>query len=285
MRPGRAHVADGAPGADDRILPFTWWLSLAILPFLVVASVLLYVLPGRTEQTFAWTIKPDMTAMFLGCAYIGGIWFFVMVLRVRRWHRIAVGFPAVFVFATLLSIATFLHWDRFHFGHISFITWVTLYVSTPVLVLAAGLLNRRADPRTFEERDAAIPAVQRMVLAVIGILAFVTGAVLFVFPQLMIGSWAWEVTPLTARVIGAVLTLPGAVNVWMLRDARWSAFRSTFQAQIVSLVFIVIAIAIARNDFEWTRPSAWFFTIGMGVALVAYVAFYVVSERRMHVTT
>ncbi|KQX08527.1 hypothetical protein ASC59_09745 [Leifsonia sp. Root1293] len=268
------------PVRDDRILPFTWWLSLAIIPFLVVASVLLYLLPGSTDQTFAWTIQPDITAMFLGCAYLGGIWFFLQVFRVGKWHRISHGLPAVFVFATLLSIATFLHWDRFHFGHISFITWVTLYVTTPVLVLAAGLLNRRTDPRTPDRLDAVIPGAVRALLVVVGVSAFVTGAVLFAFPNLLLGAWAWEVTPLTARVVGAVLTLPGTVNIWMLRDARWSAFRWVFQAQIVSLVFIVLALVLRWDDLVWEHPAAWAFTIGIGFSLVAYVAFFLLMDRR-----
>ncbi|MET0783613.1 MAG: hypothetical protein ABWY53_04735 [Leifsonia flava] len=287
QRHGRSDDARPAVSAsvpDDRILPFTWWLSLAIIPFLVVASVLLYLLPGSTEQTFAWTITPDITAMFLGSAYVGGIWFFTQVLRVKKWHRISHGLPAVFVFATLLSIATFLHWDRFHFGHISFITWVTLYVTTPVLVLVAGLLNRRTDPKTPDEIDAVIPGAVRALLVVVGVLAFITGAVLFAFPNLLIGAWAWEVTPLTARVVGAVLTLPGTVNIWMLTDGRWSAFRWVFQAQIVSLVFIVIALVVRRDDLVWEHPAAWAFTIGIGFSLVAYVAFFVLMDRRRRPT-
>jgi hypothetical protein len=267
-------------GADDRILPFTWWLSLAIIPFLVAASVLLYAFPANTEQTFAWTIAPPLTAMFLACAYLGGIWFFIGVLRLGRWHRIRHGLPAVFVFATLLAIATGLHWDRFHAGHISFITWVTLYVTTPVLVLVAILLNRRTDPGTPEDRDAVIAPGMRWLLVTVGTLAFATGAVLFAFPQLLVGTWAWDVTPLTARVVGAVLTLPGAVNIWMLRDGRWSAFRWVFQAQIVSLIAIVIALLVRRDDLVWERPAAWLSTIGIGFSLLAYIAFYVVMDRR-----
>ena len=48
----------GRAGATDRILRYTKWVSLIIIPFLVVAWVLLYLLPGATEQLFAWTIMP-----------------------------------------------------------------------------------------------------------------------------------------------------------------------------------------------------------------------------------
>ena len=218
--------------------------------------------------------------MFLASAYLGGIVFFVNVLRPNLWHRVRHGFPAVLVFATLLSIATFLHWDRFHPGHISFIVWVTLYVVTPFLVLGVIILNRGQDPRVPDERDYALPLVVRVVLAVIGLCALVAGLFLFFSPQQTIDVWAWPLTPLTARVAGAVLTLPGMVNVWMLWDARWSAFRWVFQAQLASLVFIVAALGIRHDDLLWERPSTALFVGGMIFSLVAYAAFYVWCDAR-----
>ncbi len=265
----------------DQVLPYTVWLSIVILPFLVVASVLLYVLPGSTEELFAWTIAPILTAMLLASAYIGGIWFFVQVVRLRRWHRVQYGFAAVVVFSTLLGIATFLHWDRFHFGHISFITWATLYITTPFLTLAALLANRRADDATPEDRDIPVPWPVRIILALIGALALITGLMIFFVPAMAIEMWAWEVTPLTARVVGAVLTLPGMVNIWMLIDGRWSSFRWVFQAQLISLAFISAALLLAWGNLDWSRPAAPLFVGGILSSLLAYVAVYWYLERML----
>jgi hypothetical protein len=275
-------TADAVPhhGPADRVLLSTRLLAFLILPFLVAAAFLLIVLPGGTEQHFAWTIQPPVTAMLLGAAYAGGIWFFVQVAVQRQWHRVRHGFPAVLVFSSLVSASTFLHWDRFHFGHVSFVTWVVLYATTPVLVLLTIIANHGEDEGAPEGGDVDVPAPWRWSLALVGAAASVTGLVLFAVPQLLIGTWAWEVTPLTARIVGAVLTLPGMVNVWMLRDARWTAFRQVFQAQLVSLGCIVLALVVRSGDLEWERPSAWLFTVGIVVSAAAYVAFYVAMERR-----
>jgi hypothetical protein len=267
-------------GQADRVLLSTRLLAFLILPFLVAAAFLLIVLPGGTEQHFAWTIQPPVTAMLLGAAYAGGIWFFVRVAVERRWHRVRHGFPAVLVFASLISASTFLHWDRFPFGHVSFVTWVVLYATTPVLVLLTIIANHGEDGGAPEGDDVDIPAPWRWSLALVGAAASVTGLVLFAVPQLLIGTWAWEVTPLTARIVGAVLTLPGMVNIWMLRDSRWSAFRQVFQAQLVSLACIVLALLLRSGDLEWERPSAWLFTVGILVSAAIYVAFLVTMERR-----
>ncbi|GAB3606715.1 hypothetical protein GCM10027413_21240 [Conyzicola nivalis] len=272
--------AGQSPGASDRVLTYTRVIAAIILPFLGAAVVLLYLLPDDTDATFAWTIQPALTAMFLGCAYAGGIVFFVHVLRTDRWHRVKYGFPAVIVFASLLAVTTFLHWDRFHFGHISFYTWVTLYLTTPVLVLVAAARNWRADPGTLERRDYAIPRPARIAVALVGIVAFAFGLALFVAPAAFLDAWAWQLTPLTGRVVGAILTLPGMVNVWLLVDARWSAFRWIFQAQIASLVFIAGALVFASGDLAWRTPAGPAFVAGIAVSLVAFVGFYGYCERQ-----
>ena len=267
--------------SGDRVHRYTWWLSVALIPFLVAASFLLYLLPGNTEQHFAWTIDPPLTALFLGSAYVGGIWFFARVLTVRRWHRVKYGFPAVLLFASLLTIATIVHWDRFHFGHISFLTWVTLYVTTPVLVVLVLVRNWREDPGTPEEADVVLPGPVRAALALLGAAALAAGLALFLFPAAFAELWAWNLTPLTGRIVGTVLTLPGMVNLWLLVDARWSAFRWMFQAQLVSLLFILGALVLGGGDLQWSRPTAPLFVAGIAASAVVYVLFYVWGERSL----
>ena len=267
--------------ADNTVTVFTVALSILVLPFLVVASTLLYLAPANTEQHFAWTIDPGITAMYLASAYIGGVWFFGSVVRVRSWHRVRRGFPAVLVFAGLLAIATLLHWEKFHAGHISFVAWTALYVTTPFLIGAALLLQSGSDPGTAAPRDTVIPARWRIALAVLGLLSLGVGVVLFLVPALGVSTWAWPLTPLTARVLGATLTLPGMVNVWLLVDTRWSAFRILFQAQLVSLGFILIALLLSWSQLDFSRPAAWLLLPGLVGFLLLYAVFYSVCERRM----
>jgi hypothetical protein len=272
-------VTDDRAVTDDAVLRYTGWVAVVVLPFLTVASVLLYVLPTQTDRLFAWTIAPPLTAMLLASAYLGGIWFFVRVLMERRWHRVARGFPAVLVFATLLGVATLLHWDRFHPGHISFIAWAVLYLVTPFLVAGVLVANSRRDGGEPERRDVVIPTSARVALVLVGAAALVTGLALFVFPGTLIPVWPWQLTPLTARVVGAVLTLPGLVDLCLVIDSRWSSFRVVFQAQLASLVFIGAALVISRDDLDWSRPATGWFVGGIVLVLVGYAAFYLYCAR------
>jgi membrane-bound metal-dependent hydrolase YbcI (DUF457 family) len=125
-----------------------------------------------------------------------------------------------------------------------------------------------------------LPAWVRILLALIGLCSLLVGLALSVAPQLGIAVWAWPLTPLTARVCGAILTLPGMVNLWMLGDARWSAFRQIFQAQLVSLALMLLALAFRGGELLWSRPSAPLFVCGLAVSLVAYLALYAWAEAR-----
>lgn len=280
-RSGSRSQDDDSPRvATDTIRPFTRVVSLIVLPFLIVASALLYLAPGSTDQHFAWTITPEVTSRYLASAYLGGIWFFVAVLRLRQWHRVRHGFPAVLTFATLLGIATLLHLDRFHAGHISFITWATLYLVTPILVILVIIGEARSDTGTPDQRDTKIPTGWRIALAVVGLLSMCVGVILFLVPSVLVDNWAWSLTPLTARVLGATLTLPGMVNVWMLIDSRWSAFRTLFQAQLVSLSFILGGIILGWPQLDVSRPAAWLVVPGLAGSLIAYALFYLWCEKR-----
>jgi hypothetical protein len=268
----------------DRVRPLSRWVGVVVLPFLAIAVVLLYGLASKTDTLFAWTIAPPFTAMVLGSAYVGGVWYFVQVIAQDCWHRVKYGFPAVVVFATLLGVATILHWDRFHAGHIAFLTWATLYLVTPVLTLVAVLLNWRDDDGRPERREVTLPLPVRLVLAAIGVAALLTGLTVFAFPALVAPVWGWDLTPLTSRVVGGVLTLPGVVNVWLLVDARWSAFRWMLQAELASLVFLLGAVLIAGGALRWERPMASAFVASLVVALGVYLGVYVWAERRLRST-
>jgi hypothetical protein len=89
---------------SDRVLRSTRVLAAAIVPFLVLAFMVLVPWPTDTRRLFAWEIKPTMSAMVLGSVYLGGAYFFVRVVWASRWHTVARGFIPVTIFATSFVI-------------------------------------------------------------------------------------------------------------------------------------------------------------------------------------
>lgn len=142
-------LQEGTAGETrTRVLPETRLLAAVIVPFLVAAWVILYLQPDRTGDLFAWPVSPSMTAMLLGGVYLGGAYFFVRAVFAPDWERIALGFLPVAGFATLMGVATILHWDRFTSGHVAFWTWSVIYFTSPFLVLLVWWRNRRLSRTT-----------------------------------------------------------------------------------------------------------------------------------------
>lgn len=263
---------------DDAVLPATRALSAFIVPFLVVAFVVLYGFPGDTDRLFAWTIAPPMTPMTLGAVYLGGAYFFVRAFRAREWKTVKAGFVAVGTFASLMGVATVVHWDRFNHDHVAFWLWAGLYFTTPVLVWGVWLANRRraSAPRPG---DVVLPAPARMVMGATGALAVTAGLFLFLLPSQAIDVWPWTITPLTSRVLGAIFML-GVAGLGVITDPRWSAARLMLQVQMLMLSLILAAAARAHADLDSSNVMTWLLLAGFAGA-VASAAVLTVSMNRV----
>ncbi|OLP62723.1 hypothetical protein BJM39_25420, partial [Salmonella enterica subsp. enterica serovar Javiana] len=237
-------------------------------------------------QLWSWPIQAQMTSMLLASAYLGGCWFFVRVLLVeRRWAAVRMGFVSVALFATLLGIATVVHWDKFSHGKPAFWLWAGLYFTAPVLVVWAWVANQRyaatpahgptgtdPEPAPGEPR---LDRTTRAVVAVMGGVAVATGLLMFLEPARAITLWPWPLTPLTCRVVGAVFCL-GAAGLGVLVDDRWETVRLMRKVQLVMFALILVAAVRARHEFLTDRPLTWV----MGAGFVALFAASALSELR-----
>jgi hypothetical protein len=255
---------------DDRVLVSTRVLALVIIPFLVGAFVILYGFPTHTARLFAWQIKPTMTSMMLASAYLGGAYFFVRVVAERHWNVIKSGFLPVVMFAGLLGVATLMHWGVFNHRHVTFGVWATLYFTTPFLVFAAWLVNRRVAGVPAADALRLSPLARWMV-GVIGLLALIQGLVMFVAPGLVVPFWPWSVTALSCRVIGAIFCL-GVAGLVVLIDSRWSTVRLLFQVEMIMVTLMLVAAFRALPEFDPHKALVWL--LGGGFVAVLAGSFY-----------
>jgi hypothetical protein len=258
---------------DDKILPLTRAVSLAIIPFLVVAFAVLYPFPADTGRLFAWPVKPTITPMILGSVYVGGAYFFARVATARQWHTVKGGFVPVGIFATLMGVATIVHWDRFSHSHVAFWLWAGLYFTTPFLIFSVWWANRRRDvPATGA--DLLIPIGPSRIIAVLGGFSVLTAVFLFAFPGRAIAAWPWTLTPLTARVLGAIFAL-GIAGLGILADRRWSSARILLQVAGLMLALILVAETRANGELDPSNAMAWLIGAGFGAVLAAIAVLYV----------
>jgi hypothetical protein len=267
-----------AAQGDDRVRPLTRGVSYAIMPFLLVAFAVLYPWPTDTGRLFAWQIKPTLTAMVLASAYLGGAYFFLRAGASRSWQAVKGGFVPVGVFASLLGVATIVHWNKFLHSHVAFWLWAILYFTTPFLVFTLWWRNRRHDPPPAAG-DLLLSRLTARLIGVVGGLALVTGLFLFLLPGQAVRFWPWTLTPLTARVLGAIFCL-GLAGLGALVDRRWRSARVPFQVAGVMLILILVAGVRAHRQLAADNALTWLFAAGFVGVPVAMAVVYGRMEAR-----
>jgi len=256
---------------DDRVLPLTRLVAIVVPPFLLVAFGVLYVGHELAAGLFAWAIKPQLTAMLLGSAYIGGVVFFLSSLALRSFHRFALGFPAVATFASLLLVTTALEFSQFLLDRPAGLVWTVIYIVAPPLVIAAYVLNRRVDPGAGPD-DALVPRPVVQALLAGGGAAMVLAVALYLVPTAFVDVWPWKLTELSGRVLAPMLCLPGVVALGIALDRRRSAIRQPMVAQAAALVAMLGAFAIRSADMTGPTVSvviAWVLIAGSLVGSLA----------------
>lgn len=263
---------------DDRVYPLTRWVAAAVIPFLLLAFVILYFLPGQTARFFAWEINPAMTAMFMGAGYVGGAYFFARALTGGPWHTVAAGFPGVAAFTWSMLAATVIHWDRFDKGHFAFQVWLVLYVLTPIVIPLIWLRNRRADPG-WRDPDLEVPLLVRAWMAAMGLGFLILWIFFFVNPAGADAFWPWSLSPLTARVLGGWFSLLGVGGLFIARERRWSAWRVGFISIGLWQVLVLVAALLNLSSFDPPTVFNWYLVV-VALGVLGMLVVYLVMEGR-----
>jgi len=270
-------------GQDGRILPATHWASLVVFVILVPAVIVLWGFPGNTADHWSWTIKPDLTPIFLGAGYGAGAYFFLRTFLAKTWPPSSAGVFGAAFFATLMLIATLIHWDKFNHGDaptlaaIAFYGWVIVYIVSPFAVMALWWANRRTDSGEPAPGEPLVPARALLAARLFGIGAIGAAVVFFVFPDTAIDLWPWQLTPLTSRVLGSFTAQVGAGALLLSSDPRWGSWRLLVQTFFVAVALLLVGAARAWDDFDTSNPLTYAYVGGLAAQAVALALLY----RRM----
>lgn len=215
--------------------------------FVAAAGASLFLLSEQTSDFFAWTIKPPVTAAFLGCGYLAVATALVLGLREADWARVRVGVWVVATGLVSILIATLLHLDKFHL-HSPLWTakawawsWLFLYVAL-VPGLLAALWTQWHQPAAAPTPGTPLPAGLRLAYWVLGGLMAVMGATLFVAPGSAEQLWPWSLTSLTARMVGSFYL---AIGVSLFAAARENDYPRIRVASSAYLVFAALQLVTA----------------------------------------
>lgn len=246
-----------------------------------LAGVQLFVFPERTEQYFAWTIAPPLTASFLGAGYFAAVAMEWLAARHTVWVAARLVAVTILVFASLTLLATVLHLDRFHFGASQpgtvAVTWVWLliYAFVPPLMLLLVFHQRRM-PGQDPARRARIEYWFKAVFGAHALIMVVVGIPLFIAPaSTATAIWPWDLTPLTGRTVAAWLVGMGFAGIFGMWENDWARLRPMAVSFVLLTVLQSLTVLRHRDTFDWAEPRAWLYlwylADMLALALVALV--------------
>lgn len=263
---------------DDRILPLTRWTSALVTPVLLAAGIILYGAPSRTEDLWAWTMRPEATALAVGGGYLAGAVFFLRATTSTAWHRLRVGIFGASVLSALLLLTTVLHWDRFNHDHPSFWAWFGLYLVTPVLLPVLLVTNDGHDPGPTIG-DLTVPGWVRAALGAAGVVQLTVAAFMFASPSRFAELWPWDLTPLTTRTLSAFLSFIGVMWLAFLVESRWSALELPVHSAWLGLALVAVGAVLSRDDLD-DGPLTLAFAVILIAMLVGVGALAVLIRGR-----
>lgn len=275
------HHAAGGDTAVSRAMRAIL-VGAALLVFM--AGFQLTVFPARTDEWFSWTIDVPMTAVFLGAAYWSSAVLEVAGARSAGWGRARLTVWAVLVFTVLTLLVTLVHLDKFHLGadqstsaRVVTWAWIAIYAGVPLAMVAALVLQARGHATTPGVVRRPLPAGLRILLVVLAVVLLGAGLALLVAPTWAAGGWAWPLTSLTARAVGAWLVGLGwaAAHASLLDDAH-----RVWPLGLTGAAFVLLqSVALLRygDALDWSSWQAAAYVVGL--AWIGAVAGWILLLR------
>jgi hypothetical protein len=241
-------------------------LLMVFCALTLLAVGALFVLSDNTAETFAWTIKPSITAAFLGAGYAAGFVLVALSLRDPVWAHNRVPVLTIFVFVALTLVATLIHINKMHFdddfGGLSFLAraaawfWLAVYVFVPVAMLVALFRQERA-PGDDPAPEHPVPLPLRVALGLESAVLLVVGLMLFIDPEMAPRVWPWTLTPFTGRVIAAWLVAFGLATALAAVAGDLERLRTAAIAYTTFGVLVLVTVARYTGELDWDDPPTW----------------------------
>lgn len=257
------------------------WIALVQIVLIinaVPAFVVLSLAPGKTEDLFVWTVRPEASAHLLAAMYGNAALLTVFTLASSVWGEIRVAFVVFAVFAVSATIVTFFHLDPF-LAHprYFFVYWLVnyffLFLVTPYVFVRE---ERSHGGKLRVERP--LPGKMRVAGFAAMIACLAVGVAMLVGPSFVNDLWPWPMSPLVARIIGVWTTALSAAFAWALWDGDRARARPIFDQALPTALLIAIVPILHRT--EMVREAGKYLLFSALVASLAFAGATAFSRNR-----
>ncbi len=217
------------------LIPGMRWMLYAATVLVLGAGLDLFLFPESTDTMFAWTIRPALTAAFLGANYLAAGVIEFGAARQRIWARARTAVPAVLLFTSLTALLTIRNINDYDLGNPLAWVWIIVYFVVPP-VLGFLWFKQCITPGSEPPREAPLPPTLRSISLLLSMAAIGFGLALTIAPHWASPLWPWPLgSSDTMYGSGDAGTMEAYVGVWVL---AWGA---------------VMLHAAVENDLPRTR--------------------------------
>jgi hypothetical protein len=173
-----------------------------------------------TADNFAWPIVPEMSALFLGAAFIVRAYLGVQLWRQPHWPRLRWSVWGNYAFLAIILVGTFWHISEMNWSSNIWVAhiWVLAYIIEPLTLPLFEPRGKAAKaPFPDELKQGPIFVGLKRVLLVGFVCGVTLGLLLFINPEFMDTRWPWALDPFDARIMAA---FPILVGLWALYGYR-----------------------------------------------------------------
>lgn len=239
----------------------------------VIIGLPLFLVPQNSEEYFSWAVRRDLSAAFLGAAYLAAAVIEFAAARERVWANARIAVPAVLVFTVLTLVVTLGNLDSYNFNAPTLVqsvgtwAWLVVYVVVPpimAVVLWTQLRRGGHDPI----RRHPTPSALRAVLMAGGLALIVGGLLMLLDTDARSWMWPWPVTALTARAFGAWMVGFGVAMAQIAHEGDWRRVRPATAGAGVLGVLQMVALLRYLDEPDWGSIQAWLYL----ALLISFVA-------------
>jgi hypothetical protein len=258
--------------------------------FLALFFVLWFLILPSKGIYFAWPVKPELTAMYLGAGFMLRSFFGYHLWREKDWYKLRWSIHGDLAFLSVLFITTWWHINEMNW-HVTGVddslrifclilahVWVLAYSFEPITVYR---LTPRGEDKV--KAEAPVPAslsegpilpITKTTLLTLFYVGTGIAAILFFNPEFANTRWPWELNAMDARIMAA---FPTGVAVWsitMYFMKDWAEIKIGIRSLSFFIVglFAVGIFAYATSMFDWSRHNVP--TVGLATGVLSAMLLY-----------
>ena len=259
----------GAPAQSPAGVTTVFRIScLVVVVVAGLAGVVMVAAPEGTGRYFSWPMGPSPLVGLVGAFYLASAGLFALLAGRNDWLLARGVCFGVLAFTLPTLAATARHADLFDWGRWQAVTWVMLFVGSP-LAFSSFLFLHRARHNPSSE---ALPALTRASLAVLATVYAVLALMLLLTPTWLQARSPFALSGLSGRFLGSWCAFLAVLALFALRRDRKNEAAIPLVALLAWPLAAVLAAVRSFGDLHPGSRRAVYVVMLIALAALAGAA-------------